>query len=92
MGANLMRSFNVTPAKARVQRPSRMQAAERLDPRFRGDDKASGRLPGKVTADGIKSGDGRDAVSANASAKLSAYGVKPGHDDGWDLRALESAQ
>ena len=70
MGANLMRSFNVTPAKAGVQRPSRMQAAERLDPRFRGDDKASGRLPGEVTA----------------------YGVKPGHDDGWDLRALESAR
>ena len=70
MGANLMRSFNVTPAKAGVQRPSRMQAAERLDPRFRGDDTASGRLPSEVAADG----------------------VKPGHDDGWDLRVLESAR
>ena len=46
MGANLERSFNVTPAKAGVQRLSRTQAAERLDPRFRGDDKASDCLPG----------------------------------------------
>ena len=76
VGANLTRSFNVTPAKAGVQRPSRAQAAGRLDPRFRGDDKARGRLPGQVTADGvnprIKSGDG--------------------HDDGWELRFLESAR
>jgi len=76
VGANLTRSFNVTPAKAGVQRPSRMRAAERLDPRFRGDDKASGRLPGEVAADGanprIKSGDG--------------------HDSGRDSRALRSAR
>jgi len=70
MGANFMRSFNVTPAKAGVQRLSRALAVESLVPRFRGDDKASGRLPGEVTA----------------------YGVKPGHGDGWDLRVLESAR
>jgi hypothetical protein len=46
VGANLTRSFNVTPAKAGVQRLSKTLAAESLDPRFRGDDKASGRLPG----------------------------------------------
>jgi hypothetical protein len=31
-------SSNVTPAKAGVQRLSRTQAVERLDPRLRGDD------------------------------------------------------
>ena len=46
IGANLERSFTVTPAKAGGQRLSRTLAAERLDPRFRGDDKANGRLPG----------------------------------------------
>jgi hypothetical protein len=46
IGANLERSFNVTPAKAGVQRLSRTLAVESLDPRFRGDDKASGCLPG----------------------------------------------
>ena len=41
-GANSERSFNVTPAKAGVQRLSGTPAAESLDPRFRGDDTASG--------------------------------------------------
>jgi len=40
--ANSERSFNVTPAQAGVQRLSRTLAVESLDPRFRGDDKASG--------------------------------------------------
>jgi hypothetical protein len=40
IGAKLGRSFNVTPAKAGVQRLSRTLAVESLDPRFRGDDKA----------------------------------------------------
>ena len=38
MRANVVRSFNVTPAQAGVQRRSSAQVAERLVPRLRGDD------------------------------------------------------
>jgi len=56
IGANLGRFFNVTPAKAGVQRLSKTRAVERLDPRFRGDDKASARLLGQVSAHGARPG------------------------------------
>jgi hypothetical protein len=41
VGVRLKRLFNVTPAKAGVQRLSRTMPVERLDPRFRGDDRAA---------------------------------------------------
>ena len=52
MGARLKRPFNVTPAKAGVQRLSTTLAAERLDPRFRGDDKAAAPWRPKSTSMG----------------------------------------
>jgi hypothetical protein len=75
IGADLVRSFDVAPAKAGVPRPSKTQAAERLVPRFRRDDKANRRLPGEVAADGV-------------DPRIKS---RDGSDDVWDLRALESA-
>ena len=56
VGANLKRSSNVTPVQAGVERLSRTQAAQRLDPRLRGDDQTTGCLLDYLGANGIKSG------------------------------------